>query len=290
MRYTIENDYLQVGIDSKGCELVSVIDKAGEEHIWEGNPDVWKRHAPVLFPLVGKYQQNISVYEEKEYHMGQHGFARDMEFELVEQTETSICMRLTQTEETLQKYPFAFVLECGFSLEKNRIRVTWKVKNPSDTAMYFSIGGHPAFVSEEGTVTGHTLTYFKDGQALTNLEYRLLGEEGLVAPDTYVLALEQGKQVITEHTFDKDAYIIEGNQADKVVLSDKNGAQIVAVEMDAPVFGIWSAPKTGNRFVCIEPWYGRADAQGFTGELEKREWGNVLNAGEEFAREYRIEI
>ena len=95
MDYIIENAELIVTVSSKGCEIISARNKkTGCEYIWCGDPDAWKRHAPVLFPLIGRYKNDESIYDGKTYHMTQHGFARDMEFTLVSKTDTSIKMEL----------------------------------------------------------------------------------------------------------------------------------------------------------------------------------------------------
>ena len=140
MEYKIENEFLEAVVCSKGCELVSVkTKKDGAEHIWQGNPDAWKRHAPVLFPLVGKYKDNKTEYQGKTYEMSQHGFARDMEFVPVSKTKDSIVMNLTDTKETLEKYPFHFELQCSFTLKGSSIEAGWKVINSDVETMYFSI-------------------------------------------------------------------------------------------------------------------------------------------------------
>ena len=139
MEYKIENEFLEAVVCSKGCELVSVkTKKDGAEHIWQGNPDAWKRHAPVLFPLVGKYKDNKTEYQGKTYEMSQHGFARDMEFVPVSKTKDSIVMNLTDTKETLEKYPFHFELQCSFTLKGSSIEAGWKVIN-SDAETSFRL-------------------------------------------------------------------------------------------------------------------------------------------------------
>ena len=56
MRHTIENEFLTVTVETKGAELVSVVDKAtGAEMMWDGQ--TWEG--------------------------GQHGFGRDFEHEFV---------------------------------------------------------------------------------------------------------------------------------------------------------------------------------------------------------------
>ena len=130
MQYKIYNDDFDVIIDSKGCEIISVVRKQdSKQYIWNGNPDAWKRHTPVLFPLVGRYKNDTSVYKGKEYHMTQHGFARDSEFSLVHKEDNVIIMKLISSEETKQKYPFDFELMITHRLSGNNISTIWEVKN-----------------------------------------------------------------------------------------------------------------------------------------------------------------
>ena len=153
MQYKIYNDDFDVIIDSKGCEIISVVRKQdSKQYIWNGNPDAWKRHTPVLFPLVGRYKNDTSVYKGKEYHMTQHGFARDSEFSLVHKEDNVIIMKLISSEETKQKYPFDFELMITHRLSGNNISTIWEVKNTGDDVMYFSIGGHPAFVCGDNAI------------------------------------------------------------------------------------------------------------------------------------------
>ena len=109
--YVLENNILKVTVDSKGCEIRDVLCKTDNTHrMWNANPEGWKRVAPVLFPLIGKYKDNQSIYNGKVYEMGQHGFARDMEFTLVEHNDGMLVMRLESDENTKEKYPFDFII------------------------------------------------------------------------------------------------------------------------------------------------------------------------------------
>ncbi|MDD3239169.1 MAG: aldose 1-epimerase family protein [Lachnospira sp.] len=297
MEYILENEILKVTVASKGCEIISVMNKEiGKEYMWCGNPDAWKRHAPVLFPLIGRYKNDESVHEGDTYHMTQHGFARDMEFSLVEQTATSIKMKLVENEETKMKYPFNFDLILGYELNENVVKATYELRNTNASDMYFSIGGHPAFAAPAGnkgeagddTAAGCELIFEDENGAYTNrIQYGLLSSEGLLLDDLYDMSLSEGKTLITDDFFDKDALIIENDQCHKVSLM-YYGKKFVTVEFDAPVFGIWSAAKKNVPFVCIEPWYGRTDRASFNGELKDREWGNTLKAGEVFDKAYRM--
>ena len=115
--------------------------------MWNADPAFWNRHAPILFPFVGKVNGGKYRYQGKAYSMGQHGFARDMEFELSGSSAQEVTFVLKDTPETLEKYPFRFELTVTHRLEGRTLQVLWQVKNPSETEpLYFSIGGHPAFL------------------------------------------------------------------------------------------------------------------------------------------------
>ncbi|MDO5402011.1 MAG: aldose 1-epimerase family protein [Eubacteriales bacterium] len=293
--YIIENECLKVTIASRGCEIISVVNKSnGREYIWNGSPEAWKRHAPVLFPLVGRYRDDESIYNGRSYHMTQHGFARDMEFSLVSKTDSEIKMSLTQTKETKIKYPFNFCLTLGYRLSGNNLIASYDVLNTSDTDMYFSIGGHPAFAAPldskdtEGRVTAAGCEMlFEAKNKKQFLEYGLLNSEGLFIGESHKLQLEGGRVSITPEFFDADAYIVENSQFNSVSLLYR-GKKFVTVEFDAPVFGIWSPAHKNVPFVCIEPWYGRCDRADFNKQLKDREWGNELSPQESFFREYKM--
>lgn len=287
--FQIGNDRITIQVDSMGAELKSLKKIAtGTEYMWNADPQYWKRTSPVLFPLVGGLQDGAYRLGGREYPMGQHGFARDMEFKLKSQSATEVWFTLESDETTLAKYPYPFILELGYELEDQTVIVKWRVKNPAKESMYFSIGGHPAFLCPiaEGTrQTDYSLMFDAKEQVLSSgLENGLIGEKKV----TY--KLKNGILPITEHLFDDDALVIEHDQAHSVALLRPDGEAYLTVTFDAPLFGIWSPPKKNAPFICIEPWYGRCDRAGYAGEWQEREWMQVLNAGETFAADYRVTI
>ena len=155
--FQISNDKITIQVDSMGAELKSLKDVAtGREYMWHADPQYWKRTSPVLFPLVGGLKDGVYRLGGQEYPMGQHGFARDMEFKLKSQAAHEIWFTLESDEETLKKYPYPFLLELGYELQEKSVVVKWKVKNPGGDCMHFSIGGHPAFwcpIGGRGTQT-----------------------------------------------------------------------------------------------------------------------------------------
>ena len=279
MLFHLENDILKIAVDTHGAELSSIYRKdERREMLWQGDPEFWGRRSPVLFPVVGKYKNGKTTYEGKEYFSGQHGFARDSEFTLVEKTETKISFELSSNEETLKQYPFRFRLVCSFELNNDRIIVGWNVENIDDKKIYFSIGAHPAFYCE------------KDKTVLTmnskNIKYSLINSNGLYTPQKYDV---ENSFVLHDNIFDNDALIIENSGVNEISLIN-NDKKYLTVKIDAPLFGIWSPTKKNAPFVCIEPWYGRCDAEVFNGDITEREWGNSLEVGETWYKEYEIII
>lgn len=287
--FQISNDKITIQVDSMGAELKSLKDVAtGREYMWNADPQYWKRTSPVLFPLVGGLKGGVYRLEDREYSMGQHGFARDMEFKLKSQVANEIWFTLESDERTLDRYPYPFLLELGYELVEKTVVVKWNVKNPAGDRMYFSIGGHPAFLCpiEEGTKqTDYSIRLDAEDQVKVSML-----DNGLVNGQAAEYKLENGCIPVTEHLFDEDALVIEHDQAHSVALVKPNGEAYLTVTFDAPLFGIWSPPKKQAPFICIEPWYGRCDRADFSGDWKEREWGQSLKSGEMFKAEYRITV
>ena len=287
-RFQIRNESLTLEIDAHGAEMKSLTDnRTGQEYLWCGDAAYWGRTSPILFPLVGNYREKQSCFDGKWYSLSQHGFARDMDFELVSEKGDEIWFALEDSPETLEKYPFGFRLELGYRLQGRAVEVLWKVTNKNDREMYFSIGGHPAFNCP--LREGEKQTDYRIGfDTCEPLTASVLDENGTVSERTKVLELTDGMLQITDSLFDEDALIVEHDQAHKVALYTPEGEKYLEVKFEAPLFGIWSPAGKHAPFVCIEPWYGRSDRADFGQKLEEREWGNVLKAGEVFTAVYQI--
>ena len=289
MRYVLENDTLRVEIDSFGAELKSVKRKSdGKEYMWYADKKYWGRTSPVLFPFVGNCRNKEYRYGGKTYAIGQHGFARDMEHTMESQTADTIWFSLHSNEETMEKYPFAFVLKIGYNLTGNELKVMWKVENPDTKTLYFSIGAHPAFlcpINGEQDKTGYRLRF---GNLTDRLHHHGNTPDGMAVMTDEELELEDGEAVITPGFFDKCTYMVEGAQTGEVSILDRDGEAYVTVRFDAPLFALWSPEGKEAPFLCIEPWYGRCDAVDFEGSLAERPYENALAAGGSFDAEYAI--
>lgn len=278
----LDNGIISIEIASFGAELKSAI-KNGFEYMWCADSTYWGRTSPVLFPFVGSLKDKCYKYNGNTYPMTQHGFARDMEFTLVESDENSAQFVLVSNEETLNTYPFDFKLFIKYTIVENIIKIEWKVQNTDNKVLSFSIGAHPAFNLKAGD------NYFKF-DTTADITYNLINECGLYDKNNVHTLKNDGFVKITNDMFDNDALIIENSQAKEVALCDSNKNPYVIVRFDAQLFGLWSPAKKNAPFVCIEPWYGRCDSYDFDGELNKRDYIINLNPAETFNTSYEIEL
>ena len=403
---TLNNTALTLNISLHGAELTSIRDSFGREFLWQADPAFWKRHSPVLFPIVGSLWDKHFRVNGREYEMGQHGFARDMDFRLVSEREDEMWFELKSSPETLAKYPYKFTLRIGYRLEANKIHVMWEVSGDDSQTMWFQIGAHPAFylprfvyggsaacasdssrhsdpesgapnlaassaassctsgsevlvlksssqgsgcVFSDGSASGlgsagsgadsdsgFSVSGLDAGSCDSGLDsaigsasssgsagsgadsdfgragrgcFRLYGRgaEGVVPLESfrYIKVSEKqctdisdvqelntpgGVMPLDDHTFDIGAYIIGDSQVCRVDLVSTTGLRCVSLEFDTPLVGLWAPSAKDVPFVCIEPWYGRCDRVGFTGEFSERDCVNSLSPGQVFRASYTITV
>ncbi|UDM79687.1 aldose 1-epimerase family protein [Vagococcus fluvialis] len=289
MKTFLENDLCQVTINHHGAELSSFLLKEDNlEYIWQGDPKYWGRHAPVLFPFVGKLRDNQYSYNGKTYEMGQHGFARDMVFELISKEDNQVTFSLKSNEETLKKYPFEFELKISYSLIEQDLTVAYEVTTTSNE-MFFSIGGHPAFntpLTQDTTFEDYYLHFAPSkSRFLLPLDgpYVNLKEKTLAQTNTSIQ--------LNREFFANDAFILETKGENSFsILSDKTDHCVSLTYTDLPYVGIWTTYPTEAPFVCIEPWNGIADTLDATGKIEDKLGINRITPSDIFKSSYTIKI
>ena len=295
--FTLENDELLVTVARRGAELTRIYDKkADREVLWCAEPSVWNRHAPVLFPFVGKCYEGAYVHDGKEYGMTPHGFARDMDFEPLLCDMDECWFRLKDTPETYEKYPFHFEVEIGHRLEGRTIEVMWKVANRDSGEMLFMMGGHPAFQVPEGkNIYDFTFEFnrrgCREGQFTDCLHYLAPNANGYEKEELQGnLKLSEGRVPLTKGFFDTAlTYMFDEAQVSSVSLM-VDGSPYVTLECsDFPYLGIWTMEAT-HLFVCLEPWYGICASDGYKGELKERRGIISLPGWENWRKSYRIRV
>ncbi|MDN5107396.1 aldose 1-epimerase family protein [Aliarcobacter butzleri] len=282
MNYEIKNSFIKAQIKSFGAELNS-LKKCDEkfEYIWQANSKYWARYSPVLFPIVGRLKEDSYFYKNKKYSLSQHGFARDKEFEIVQNEADFIEFRLKSDEKSLEFYPFFFELDIGYKLDKNSLIVSYKVKNKSDEKMYFSIGAHPAFNTQIGD--------FLEFENIKTTKRYFLDDKGLIY-NNEDLNLENSKLYLDKDLFKDDALVFNDSNIKEITLKNIENKSRVKVKFDNfPYLGIWSKPNDAP-FVCIEPWFGVADEENANQKIEDKKGILSLEKEEEFFCFYTIEV
>ncbi len=290
--YELKGDALSIRVDGNGAELKSLTENAtGQEYMWDADAEYWPRTSPVLFPFVGRLKEQKYVYNGKTYEkIPQHGFARDEEFTLTEQTEDSLRFCLRDSDKTRECFPFSFCLEIAYRLAGKKLFVSFLVRNEGQEEMFFSLGAHPGFVCPKNTGEKRS-DYYIGFDVDEKLISRNIDMSTGLAKDQYTeYKLEQGLLPVADDLFKNDALVLENNQVHRVSLLTPDKKPYLTLQMDAPVYGIWSSVKPGAPFICIEPWFGRCDALSFEGELQDREYQNCLQAGAQFHAEYAVTI
>ncbi len=284
--HNLENDFLRVSVSDAGAELVSVIDKdRNTERIWTGDPAVWNRHAPILFPFVGKVMDGKYRIDGKEYSMKtQHGFARDLDFACIEETPGSVTHCLESSDWTRERYPYDFRLTVTHRLDGKQLYVTWTIENPGEERMYFSIGGHPGFLLPEGVLKENCSIVFPGADLL---RYRNASKAGYALPEEKKLSLTDSCTPYLEDI--PDTWIFEDGQVSRVGIRLPDGTPYVMLRCDHfPMLAVWANPK--GPFICLEPWFGRTDDEGFQGSIDQKKAIQCLQGKEKKEITYSIEF
>lgn len=287
MIYKLNSGTLSVSINSNGAEISSMVFNS-LEYIWQAKADVWARHAPVLFPIVGRLTANEYRFNQRKYTLPQHGFARDNDFKCILQNDTELWFELKSSEETKRVFPFEFQLIIKYTLRKEAVTCEYEVANPSEQNIYFSIGAHPGF---KVPIEKHER--FEDYKLKLGINSELettVLEDGLLSEKKEKLPLQHGELELNSKLFDKDALVFEYSQIDHVkLISSKSGRGVELECKGWPYFGIWSK-KGCEEFVCLEPWHGITDTSNSSGELKTKKGIIELNPGMKFNSQFSIRV
>ncbi|QNE32755.1 aldose 1-epimerase family protein [Sphingomonas sp. NBWT7] len=264
---TIANDHLSAAINPLGAELSSLKDADGRELMTEADPAFWTGRAPLLFPVVGKPAGEVIRVAGREYPMKQHGFARRMPFALIDHGPAHATFRLTANDETRAHYPFAFTLDASYRLDGATLAIDVAVNNAGDTDMPASFGFHPAFawpLPYGCDRADHRITFAQDEPG----GVRPIAADGTIAAGEMPSPLDGGVLHLSDDLFAHDALVWDQVRSARVVYGADDGPSLEIAFPDTPMLGIWTKP--GARFICVEPWHGIADPQGYAGELKDK--------------------
>ena len=265
---SIASHALSARINPTGAELWSLADAQGREFMTDADPAFWGGHAPVLFPIVGSLADNRLVVDGQGYAMARHGFARTSAFAIAEQGPGHVRFALRDSAATRRLYPFAFALDIGFRLDGWRLDIVASVHNPGDRPLPFSFGYHPAFawpLPGGAQKAAHRLTFAQDEPAPVR---RVARDTGLLLPEAQPTPVEGRTLMLDAALFADDALIWTDLASRSLNYGAPGGASLDIGFPDMPMLGLWQVP--GARYICIEPWQGHADPQGFAGPFSDK--------------------
>jgi len=269
------DDTLTATVSADGAELRSLRDAAGAEWLWQAGPE-WRRHAPMLFPIVGCLPGNALRHAGQDYPMGQHGFARDRPFAWDRREAGGCALHLSDDAASRALYPFPFRIDVAWAVRSGTLLCDVTVSNPGEAALPFSLGAHPAFawpLPGAAGPEGHTLRF--PGFDAPSLPARRL--TGGFLDGSEAIPLPGGALPLRPDLFEADAIILPAFPGHRVEYAAPNGA---ALRMDWEGYGdlgIWTKP--GAPFLCLEPWAGTTAPLGWSGEFAEKPGTTRLEPG-----------
>lgn len=275
MLYTIKSKNLTVTIDSIGAELKSIVFD-NEERLHDSNPKYWGRSAPILFPNIGKFKNDITNIKGIDYKLPKHGFLRDTKMEVINQEESSINFYLKSNEQTKKVYPFDFELLIKYTLINNRLESSILVKNASNEIMPFNLGLHPAF----------KVPLYEDKFEDYHLVFSNKKTYNTPAVDLNTGTIDFNKIFRTFNDLEKLKLDYSDYDFDAIVLNDINFNNIKLKKEEKTLLsftfngfnslGIWTPNNNVfANFICLEPWHGCADPSDHDGIYEHKK--DIIN-------------
>ena len=281
MIITLSNNKISASINTIGAELIR-LEKDNQNYIWTVNETYWNKTSPILFPIVGRLKNDAYTIADKKYELPRYGFARNFEFQILNQTENSVVFVLESNSETLKNYPFEFQLQLEYELDGNELKMKYSVENRSEVTMPFSIGAHPAFAIED-SFSDYSLQF---NEAEEFVSYELENEQ--FNNSFRKINSENGQINLNYSLFEKDALVFKHLKSNELILLNKN-KPVLSVQFEGfPYLGIWTKPNAP--FLCIEPWCGLADNVNHNGNIFEKESIQLLEKNCVFQREIIISL
>jgi galactose mutarotase-like enzyme len=288
MKHTISNGKIEATFEDRGAELLSIRDAEGEEFVWQGEKKYWAYHAPHLFPVVGRLIDDTLHHEGRHFNMVRHGFARVSDFEVAASTSDTVSFRLASSDDTLKAYPFRFEFFVTYMIKEVSLEVEYRVKNRDDGPIWFSVGGHPAFLAPRNEGEEFTDYYIEFSTRETLMSKRIL-PSGFMARNLVSLGTKE-RLDLSVSLFDDDALVLGDLSENTVWLKSTKSNKAIRFDFSGfPLLGIWT--KTGGApFICLEPWFGHADYEDFFGDFSHKEDNVRLDKDGEFRASFTITL
>lgn len=262
-RVRISNGSVEAVIWTFGAEIKS-LKKDGHEVIWEGDAAVWEGQAPFLFPICGALREGRYVLDNTEYRLAQHGFAKNMLFDIESKSENSVTFLLRDTPETLECFPNKFECRITYKIIENRLEITYDVTNTDSRTMYFSMGAHEGYACPEG-IEEYSIIFENEEKLET-----VLLDGSYLSHDTEVLAADTHELPLKYEYFDDNSLVFTNLRSKKLSLTNRRSGKSISVDFNGfDYLVLWTMPHAG--FICIEPWCGIPDYSDSDYDITRKE-------------------
>lgn len=281
MLHTIENEFSKVTISEIGAEPQSIVVN-GVERLWEADPAVWGKHAPLLFPLIGRLRDGYYELDGQPVQAPKHGFCRERLFEVALEEPTRVVFRTVDDEETRTVFPFSFSLEVEYSLEGNTLTKTHRVHNHGPRPMPFELGGHEAYALLDDN-------WQLEFQGIEAIPAYGMDESGALTLPLWNLPLPAGCLRKTPEELGIDTFVMENVPGGSVTLQQGEGACVTVDLGDFPYLGLWTMAGVGKaRYLCVEPWSALPDGHFMSRELREKPGVVQVQPGETRSLSYGV--
>ena len=291
MTHTLRNDRIEIKISNHGAELTSLRDRAANrELLWQADPAVWGRHAPILFPVIGALKNDTTEIDGRPYGIPKHGFVRDSELELLGKHGDRITFRLCYNDETLAQYPYKFDLRITYRLRNEHLIVYHEVTNVDERPIHFCLGGHPAFRVPVFPGDDYADNFLRFEHPEDSGSYTVQANGTLTTTKRPVPWAAGGTELpLTHDLFANDALVFDDLDTRSITLESRNHGPWLKVDFAGwPHLGIWA--KTTGDFVCIEPWIGLSDFENTDGKLASKPGLVELDPNEVYEMSYDVKL
>jgi galactose mutarotase-like enzyme len=283
----LRSSELTAEIDALGAQLSSLRDRAARDLLWDGNPAVWSGRAPLLFPIVGVLVNGSYRCGAETFELPRHGFARGRRFSIGEVTPSTAEFKLNADEASFRVYPFRFELAVRFELVGPTLTLTTSIRNKGDTDMPASFGYHPGFRWPLPFGQPRT-SHFIEFESEETAPVRRIDSAGLLTLTRHPSPVSHRRLTLDDALFQDDVLIFDQVKSRSVLYGSADGPRLQVSFPDAPYLGIWTKP--GARFICIEPWHGITDRQGFSGDFREKEGVFLVAGGDALATTMAITL
>lgn len=289
---TIQNDRFTATINEVGAELTHLVDQASHRDlIW--NNDLWPKHAPVLFPAIGRSNEDSYLIDGQRYEMPQHGFVSGETFMIVDQTPTAVTLSLKANAATRVYYPFDFELQVTFTLVATGLNLSFSVRNHGQQDLSYSLGSHPAFNVP-----------FEAGEAFTDYELVLdpaptdLQQFEIVkTPNPYrsgkelPVTTDKGVIKLNYPMFDAGLIILKAPNLAHLTLQSTKSKHSISLNLDDfDYVTLWTKEGAQAPFLCLEPFNGLPDVAGDLRELATKKGNHHVAVGQSETMAYTITV